>query len=232
MNSKSNKIKILAVIPARGGSKGVRKKNIRLLGGLPLLVYTLKTAEKLNDILTKVVVSTENKEIAEIARSYGSEVVNRPLTLAKDDTKSEPVLAHCLEFLENEGNCYDAVLLLSPTNPFRDPKFIREAVNLFSRKKFDAVIGLKPVYKYSYDIKNSGEAKPLYKKRENRQSRKPIYIENGALYLSDAKLIRQGKIFGSKTGYVMMDELSSVNIDEPIDFLYAESIIKSGLFKL
>lgn len=224
--------KILTVIPARGGSKGVPRKNIKLLGGLPLLVYTLKTAEKLSGILAKIVVSTEDKEIAEVAEKYGGEIVERPPELAEDHTKSEPVLTHALEVLEKSGDRYDGVLLLSPTNPFRNPRFIKEAVDLFSTSGFDTIIGLKPVYKYSYDVKETGEAVPLYEKRANRQERKPTWLENGALYLSDAELIRKGQIFGPRIGYVKMDDLSSINIDEPIDFLHAEAVINSGLFKL
>ncbi|OHA14310.1 MAG: hypothetical protein A2909_02190 [Candidatus Tagabacteria bacterium RIFCSPLOWO2_01_FULL_39_11] len=225
-------MKILTVIPARGGSKGVPRKNIKMLGDFPLFVWTLKVAGKAGDVLTKIVVSTEDEEIAEVARKYGGEVVARPAELAQDSTKSEPVLTHALEVLESAGGKYDAVLLLSPTNPFRDPKFIREAADLFSTGKFDTIVGLKPVYKYSYDAKKNGEATPLYEKRANRQERKPVWLENGALYLASAKLVRNGEIFGKKIGFVMMDELSSVNIDESVDFLYADSIVKAGIFRL
>lgn len=223
-------MKILCVIPARGGSKGVPRKNIKPLGGVPLIGYTIRAARAVKPAFDALAVSTEDKEIASVAKSFGVDVVERPEELAEDQTKSEPVLAHALEVFEAEGKRFDGVMLLSPTNPFRNPVFIEQAISRFSKGSFDTVVGVVPIYKYQYRIDGAG-ATPMYSERKNRQERNPVWLENGALYLSRAELIRQGKIFGERVGHVAMDELSSINIDSPVDFSHAEAVVQSGLFK-
>ncbi len=219
-------MKILCVIPARGGSKGVPRKNIKPLGGIPLIAYTIRAAQAAGANIDLIAVSTEDREIADVARPLGVRVVERPVELAGDDIKSEPVLTHALGVMEKEtGDTFDGVLLLSPTNPFRDPKMIVEAIRKFSTGAYDTVVGLVAIPKYQYEI-HGDRAIPLYRERKNRQERAPVFLENGALYLSRASLIRKGIIFGETLGYVLMDERSSINIDTLVDFLHAEAIVR------
>lgn len=222
-------MKILAVIPARGGSKGVPRKNIKNLCGKPLIAYTILEAKK-SPLIERVVVSTEDAEIAETAKIWGAEIIERPVLLAGDSIKTEPVLAHALEYLQTKEKyeC-DAVILLSATCPLRGVDYINQAIDKFSSGRYDTLISILPVYKYSYEINKTDELVPNYKERKNRQKgRKPVYLENGAIYMAKSELIRKGKIFGEKLGYILMDQKSSVNIDEPIDFIIAEEIFKNG----
>ena len=224
-------MKILCVIPARGGSKGVPRKNIKPLGGIPLIGYTIRAAQAAGASIDMTVVSTEDREIADVARSFGVRVIERPVELAGDDTKSEPVLTHALGVLEGGGEKFDGVMLLSPTNPFRDPRYLKEAVRIFSAGDIDTVVGLVPIYKYQYRPEGIS-AIPLWQERKNRQERDPVWLENGALYLSRSPLVREGKIFGESIGYVAMDELSSINIDSPTDWLHVEAVVNTGMFKI
>ncbi len=218
-------MRILGVIPARGGSKGVPRKNIRLLAGLPLLGHTLRAAADAG-VLDCTVVSTDDAEIAEIARTLGADVVDRPAAFATDGAKSEEVLTHALAVREATDGPYDAVMLLPPTSPFRTASHIREAVGLFATGRFDTVIGIESVLKYRYEMGADDAVRPAYARRANRQEREATYIENGAFYLASAALVRDGKIFGApeRIGGVLMDKESSVNIDEPVDFDIAEAI--------
>jgi CMP-N,N'-diacetyllegionaminic acid synthase len=119
--------RVLGVIPARGGSKRIPRKNLRLLNGKPLIWYTIEAAKKAKR-LTDWVVSTEDKEIADLALSYGAFVIKRPDFLAEDDTTSGAVVRHALDWMEVDRDSYDVVMLLHPTSPIRDPKHIDEAV--------------------------------------------------------------------------------------------------------
>lgn len=221
--------KVLAIIPARGGSKGVPRKNIKLLNDKPLIAYTIDVAKECKDVIDRCVVSTEDHEIKMVAQQWGGEVVDRPAELAEDKTKSEPVLTHVVEYLEEkEGYRPNAVLLLSPTCPFRSPEQIREAVNKFFEFDYDTVIGLKPKYDYEYKIDSSNDVLvPQFTERANRQVRTPIWIESGVLYLTKVELTKKGLIFGEKIGYVKTEGDTNINIDTPLDFLMAKNTVES-----
>lgn len=218
-------MRILGVILARGGSKSDPRNNIRLLAGLPLLGHTLRAATDAG-VFERTVVSTEDAETAEIARTLGAEVVDRPKAFAGDGVKSEEVLTHALAEREATDGPYDAVMLLPPTMPFRTASHIREAVGLYATGRFDTVIGIQSLLKYRYEMGADDAVRPCYTRRANRQEREATYIENGAFYLASAALVREGKIFGApeRIGGVIMDKESSVNIDEPVDFDIGEAI--------
>jgi CMP-N,N'-diacetyllegionaminic acid synthase len=130
--------RVLGVIPARGNSKRVPRKNLRLLCGKPLIWHTIEAAKQAKR-LTDWVVSTEDMEIASLALSYGAHVVKRPEELAHDDTTSGAVVRHALDWMEEDRDPYDIVMLLHPTSPIRDPKHIDEAVDLLWRSKLDTL---------------------------------------------------------------------------------------------
>jgi len=221
-------MKILAIIPARGGSKGVPRKNIKQLIDKPLIAHTILESKK-SPLIDRLIVSTEDLEIANVSKEWGAEVVDRPVDLASDISKTEPVLEHVLKVLKEKENYEpDAVILLPATSPFRTVKTINDAIDKFSKNRYDTLIGILPIYKYSYDINTNDSLTPLYSERKNRQDgRKPVYVENGALYISKKELIEKGKIFGKNIGYIFMDEVESINIDEELDFKIAENIIKN-----
>lgn len=220
-------MKILAIIPARGGSKGVLYKNIRLLAKKPLIAYTIQEALKVKEI-DRTIVSTDDKQIANVAKKYGAEVpFLRPKNLAKDITPTEPVLTHTLEWLEKkEGYKPDIVVLLQPTSPFRKAKHIKEAINQFLKKDCQTLISVSQCKKYLYQLSPKGFLKPLYKTRKRRQERKPSYLENGAIYITYPSFVKKGKIFGKKISYLIMDPISSLGLDDYLDFEQAEFYLK------
>lgn len=226
---------ILAIIPARGGSKSVPRKNIIKVNGKPLISYTINPALKINR-LTDVVVSTDDTEIAKISRKLGAQVpFIRPVDLALDQSQSAPVIEHALHFMENlRGFKYDAVLMLQPTSPLRTVQHIEESLDLFISQECDSVVSIVSV----------GGNHPFRMKRligdqlinyidqgfwdmRPRQSLPEVYIRNGAIYLiSRDAFIRCNQLIGDKClGYVM-NESESINIDTPIDLKIAKLLLE------
>lgn len=227
-------MKILGVIPARGGSKGIPSKNIKSLNGKPLIAYTIISA--LNSELDSVVVSTDSEEIAKVAKEYGAEVpFLRPADLASDAASSMPVAIHALEQMEvlNQTK-YDAVMLLQPTTPFRNENDINEAIRILNEKQSDSVISVVDVggthparMKY---IENGLLIDPPFcevKENQNRQELEPMFIRNGAIYLSKRNTLLKGTYKGETCAALLMPSNRSVNIDTLFDFEYAEWL-KSG----
>lgn len=231
-------MKILGVITARGGSKGVPRKNIKLLNGKPLVAYTIEAAKKSN-IFDRIILSTEDEEIASTGKEFGVEVpFVRPLELAGDSVPTISVLVHALEWLRtNEGYIPDAVMLLQPTAPLRKPEHIREAQDLFVQSGADSVVSMTEVplhlnahWQFLRDWQGratiaTGEAFHEIVKR--RQELPVTYARNGAIYLFKTPLLF-GEIpsfYGETVCAYLMDEASSINIDSPEDFAEAESCI-------
>lgn len=198
------------------------RKNIKELAGKPLLAYTIEEARK-SKYIDRTVVSTEDGEIAKVAKDFGVEVIERPAELARDETPSDVVLAHAVNFLEKKENYVpDVVILLSPTCPLRKSEQVNEAIEKFISGDCDSLIGVSFVYKHRYETDENGRLIPVVKERKNRQERRPVILENGAIYISKGDLIKEGRILGDKIHYYKMDYKSSVNIDDYIDFLIAE----------
>ena len=224
-----NKLKILGIIPARGGSKGIPSKNIKELDGMPLIAYTIKAA--LNSNLTHVIVSTDSQTIADIAISYGANVpFLRPDNLATDTASSMPVAIHGLLEMEKLFECqYDAVMLLQPTTPFRTTEDINNAISLLIEKETDSVISVVDVggthparMKY---LKEGLLIDPPFceeKENQNRQELEPMFIRNGAIYLSKRNVLLKGTYKGDSCAALIMPNNRSVNIDTIFDFEYAE----------
>lgn len=229
-------MRILAVIPARGGSKGVPRKNIRLLCGRPLLQYTTEAALGAQS-LTRVVLSTDDPEIAQIGAKCGVDVpFLRPLELAQDDTPTLPVLQHAVRFLEDSGEKYDAICLLQPTNPLRKPYQIEACIQLFQQGKATAVVSVlevpakyNPHWVYFQDHQgflglSTGEDAPLPK----RQDLPPAYHREGSIYVCGRDTLIEGNsLYGPRVmGYLMRDE-ESINIDSLDDWHRAERMLCS-----
>ena len=218
----------LALIPARSGSKGIPKKNIKLFNGKPLIYWSIKNALN-NKNIDKVVVSTDSEEIAEIARSFSAEVpFLRPEYLAQDNT---PGIATVIHAIENLSWVTD-VLLLQPTSPLRRAIDIDNIFNLRAKYGSASAISLTKCSVHPnliHKIEDSNLIKPLIKnsKIENRQSMDTFYRINGALYLSTRKSIEKynSLITSNTLGYIM-PERYSVDIDTPLDWDIAEYLIK------
>jgi CMP-N-acetylneuraminic acid synthetase len=224
------------VIPARGGSKGVPRKNIKLLAGKPLLQYTVEVALSA-PALSKVVLNTDDEEIAAVGRELGLEVpFMRPAELALDNTPTLPVLQHTLQWFAERGETYDALCLLQPTSPLRTKEDIEECVKLMLRDDLDAVLSVLPVpHEYNphwvYFLNeegllqlSTGEKQPI----PRRQSLPAAYHREGAIYLTRSKVIlEQNSLYGDKVGGYVMKNPVSINIDTMKDWEEAEKIMAS-----
>lgn len=225
-------MKILGLITARGGSKGVPRKNIRLLGGKPLLAYTAEAALRAEK-LSRVVLSTEDEEIAETGRKYGLDVpFMRPAHLAGDKTPTLPVIVDALERLAGEGDLYDAVCLLQPTNPLRRAEDIDACIEVFARSDADAVVSVlrvpaefNPKWVYWRDDGDgrlwlsTGEKEPVTR----RQDLPPAFYRDGSVYVTRSRVILEtGSLYGERVLSYEMNPEFSINIDTEEDWKQLE----------
>jgi CMP-N-acetylneuraminic acid synthetase len=227
--------KILAVIPARGGSKGVPRKNIYLVAGKPLIAYTLEAALAVRHRLHRLIVSTDDAEIAKVARRYGVDVpFMRPADLAGDGVPMFPVLQHAVRTVEAMDNVHlDWVLLLQPTAPFRTPQDIESALDLAAGGGCDSVISVVQVFAVHPNLMKRIENDRLLPfcieeqegtRRQDYQP--PAYMRNGAIYLTRrAVLMEQNSIWGQVIRPYIMPEERSVSIDSEMDMKLAELML-------
>ncbi|MFA5292234.1 MAG: acylneuraminate cytidylyltransferase family protein [Phycisphaerae bacterium] len=228
-------MKILAIIPARGGSKGIEKKNIIDLCGRPLLDYTIKPAlEVLRDnIISEVIVSTDCAEIAGIAQKSGVKVpFLRPKELAGDKSPSVEYVLHALDFYQQQGIVFDTVLILQPTAPLRTYEDMKNSVKLFSNHSCDTLISAYKEEKLSdlimYHCRNNfGIAlNKDHNKAIRRQDQNNIYVRNGAIYIATAEFVRKMKKLISDLPLLYeMPKSRSVNIDSYEDLETARNIL-------
>jgi CMP-N,N'-diacetyllegionaminic acid synthase len=223
-------LKTIAIIPARGGSKSIPKKNIKILGNKPLIAYPIELAKSIKNI-DRVIVSTDSEEIAVVAKQYGAEVpFIRPFDISQDNTPTLPVLQHAVKYLEETENYKaDLIVLLYPTSPFLRRERVEEGIQLLKTEKHHSVIGVvKDWGRYWVNEENKENVEKhviLYpKKRVNRQYYKPLYKEDGAIYFSDYEtIILQNKIVDdSNPGFVIVGEDERCDIDTPEDWKRAE----------
>jgi len=235
------KPKILAVIPARGGSKGVPRKNIRPVCGKPLIGYTIETAFEASASLYTVIVSTDDQETAQIALQFGAEVpFLRPAQLAEDSAPTAPVLQHAVKFIEErDGVQMDWVLLLQPTDPLRLPQDIDNAIEIALNQKCDSVISVKQVFSTHPILMKKiedGLLEPFCipeKEGTRRQDYDPpAYMRNGAIYLTRRDvLMHDNSIWGETIRpYIMPDE-RSVGVDSEMDLKLVEILMAEKLEK-
>lgn len=224
-------MRVLGLITARGGSKGVPRKNARLLNGKPLLAYAIESARE-SARISSVIVSTDDSEIAEIARSYGASVpFMRPAELALDTTPMFPVIEHALNALIAGGDEYDAVCLLQPTNPLRRASDIDACIDLLLATGADSVVSVLPVPheynpKWVYWNCNGDGLKIATGDREpvsRRQDLPPAYHRDGSIYVTRAETIMTRKsLYGDRIHGYEIDPRYSVNIDTEEDWNEAE----------
>lgn len=222
-------MKILYVIPARGGSKGIPHKNIKLLNGKPLICYSIDVARQLtND--ENICVSTDDNDIIEVVENYGLKVpFKRPDHLATDTAKTDDVLLHAVNFYETKGIYYDVLILLQPTSPLRKVLHVKEALNLYN-DNLDMVISVKESHSASVlcTENENGFLEFCFNKSSARRQEIPSYYEyNGAIYIINVDKLKKLGLSGFtlKKKYIM-DEFSSVDIDIPLDWIIVESILK------
>jgi len=222
---------VVAIIPARGGSKGIPRKNIKMLADKPLIAYSIEQA-LLSEHIDRVIVSTDNQEIADISLNYGAEVpFIRPKKLANDTAGTEPVLQHTVKYLEEKDNYnVDLIVLLQPTSPIRYAKDIDESINKLIDSKANSLLSVCQSHSFFWKETKEGKTEALYdyKNRPRRQDiEEPEYKENGSIYVTERNiLINKNNRLGGKIEKYIMDELKSLEIDEPYEFWLIEQIIK------
>lgn len=226
-------MKILGLIPARGGSKGIPGKNIKPLGGKPLLQYTIEAAKRSN-LLSRIILSSDNEEIIATAKKLGLEApFQRPMELADDSTSSLAVIIHALKYMEEQGEYYDAVCLLQPTTPFRRNGLIDEAIEKFIEGNFDSLISVRelpeefnPHWVFEPSEKGLKIATGEEEIISRRQDLPKAFHRDGAIYLTKKTvLLEQKSLFGKNIGFIDTSGQPYVNIDAPEDWEKAEALI-------
>lgn len=217
----------LAIIPARGGSKRLPRKNVLDLCGKPLIAYSIEAGLK-SKYISKVIVSSDDNEILTISKEYGAETINRPEYLANDTATTFDALEHTINSLEK----YDYIVLLQPTSPLRNEKHIDEAIELLNKKDADAVISVcetehSPLWCNTLD-KNLDMTNFLHNDVLNKRSQDlPIFYRlNGAIYICKTEKLLENRSYFIKENIFayIMDKIYSVDIDDELDFLIARQI--------
>ncbi len=227
---------VLAIVPARGGSKGVPGKNVRPLAGRSLLDYVAQAARE-SGVIDRIVLSTDAEDVAEAGRAAGLDVpFMRPAALAADDTPMLPVLQHAIDRVSEGGWVPDIVVLLQPTSPLRRPEHIRHALDLLRSSGADSVVTVVEVPKHlspDYVMRiEAGALKPFLPEGARvarRQDVRPAYSRDGTVYaFRRTTLERFASIYGEDCRPIVIDAAESLSIDTPADWAAAERILGSG----
>ena len=227
-------MRILGLIPARGGSKGVPGKNIKLLGEKPLIQYTSDIALK-SDFLSKVILSSDDDKIISVAKNIGLEVpFKRPNKLAEDQSPTLPVILHALEYFESKGEFFDAICLLQVTSPFRTVSFLDKAIQQFIEKGTDSLVSVlevpheyNPHWTFELDENNllkiaTGEDDIITR----RQSLPKAFHRDGSLYITKTSVLKeQNSLYGKTISHIESPKELYVNIDTLEDWRKAEKLV-------
>lgn len=218
-------LNILAVIPARGGSKGIPRKNIRFMNGKPLIAYAIENALACGTI-TDCVVTTDDDEIAYVAEQFGSYTVPRSEHLAEDAVTLDPVIEDATRRMEEKmGKSYDIVITMQPTSPLLSRKTLDGALNYFISKDVDTIISVVNNPHLSW-TKKDGDIIPNYKERLNRQQLPPNYLETGAFLITKREFVTSKSRMGKKIDVYEMPEKEATDIDTVADWIVSESELK------
>lgn len=223
--------RILAIIPARSGSKGLPGKNIRDLSGKPLIAWSIEAALE-SRYLDKILVSTDSPEIAEVARRFGAEVpFLRPAHLATDEAKSIDAIFHAIQWLKEHEQSFDLVMVLQPTSPLRTTRDIDAATELFFQKNASAVVSVAPCDHHPWwtnSLPEDGNMGNFLRPEalSNRQALPVYYRLNGAIYLAEITFLMENEsFFGPRTFAYRMPAGTSIDIDTRLDFKLADLIL-------
>jgi N-acylneuraminate cytidylyltransferase len=219
----------VGIVLARGGSKGIPRKNLVPLAGKPLIVYTLQQARAVSAI-SRVIVSTDNDDIADVGRQFGAEIVPRPAELSGDTASSESALIHCLDHLKDTGDFEPSlVVFLQPTSPLRSPRHIEEAIATLEREGADSLFSAGPLQGLAWRAEGKGltpvSYDPLHRVR--RQDAPEYLSENGSIYVFKPWVLRDlGCRLGGKIAVYRMAALDSFEVDEVEDVPLVEFLLR------
>lgn len=230
--------KILAIIPARGGSKGIPCKNIKLLNGRPLLAYTSEIALQ-SKLLTEVIISTEDEQIIQVAKKLGLKApFVRSMELAQDSTPTIDVIIHALQWYENQNIFFDAVCLLQVTSPFRTVEFLNKAIDKFIESNTDSLVSVRKVpHEYNphwtFEVNKAGNLSISTGESNiiSRRQELPVaYHRDGSIYLTKTNvLLGEKSLYGKSTSFIESESEFYVNIDTIHDWEQAEQMIQNKL---
>jgi len=219
----------IAIIPARGGSKGIPDKNIKLFGGIPLLGHSIRHAVQ-SKLVDRVFVSTDSTKIAEIAAEFGAEIIQRPPEMATDTASSELALSHALESIKEQNILPSKVIFLQATSPFRRSDDIDRALFRLQASGADSLVSVAPNHRFFWRKRPDGSAEPInydYQHRPRRQDMLTQYIENGSIYIFTPDMFQRcNNRLGGKICVYEMDEITALEIDSELDFRVAELLFE------
>lgn len=217
-------MRVLFVVPARGGDREVPYLNTKKLGGLPLIAHTLVEAGK-SEFPHTLVVSTDDDQVAQVAEEYGAQVpFRRPAELASDSAELKAIVRHAVTFVENqEKTRFDVVVILQATSPFRTGRQIDEAIRILWEKKLDSVISLKELRSLTWRM-SRGKLEPVYERAGRREDLDPLYQEDGAIRVLRRDVLDSDERLGAKVGHVLMDKMSALTVHDIHDFWLAERL--------
>jgi CMP-N-acetylneuraminic acid synthetase len=225
--------KILAIIPARGGSKGVKRKNIRSVANEPLIYWSIK-ASKESKLLTQTYLNTDDEEIAQVGRDKGAQVLMRPSELAQDKTPMIPVLQYVCSEAEKIHGCFDTIVLLQPTAPMRTGEDIDRAIELFHDSLHESLVSVYQVDdchpSRMYRLGKEETLEKIYEEPQGslRQDLEPIFHRNGAVYICTRELLMEkNQLTCDKPLAFIMSKSRSVNIDDEFDLRIADFVMSN-----
>jgi len=225
-------LKILGIIPARGGSKGIPRKNILSIAGKPLIAYTIEAAYK-SKYIDKLVLSSEDEEILAVAEKYGIQTIKRPISLAKDRSRIEGVILHALAYLKKTENYLpDVIIKLYPTSPLRRTADIDGAMKVFLKSKADSLISVQAVgseYLKTFLLNKKGYLTGAVNNKfpfTDRQKLPPVFWSNGAIWIFNRQFfVKNKKFFSTKTIPYIMPASLGVDLDTSEDLQELETIL-------
>jgi CMP-N-acetylneuraminic acid synthetase/spore coat polysaccharide biosynthesis predicted glycosyltransferase SpsG len=219
-------MRVIFVVPARGGDHEVPYLNIKKLGSHPLIGHTLEQAKK-SRYLDRLIVSTDHPKVKEVAEEYGASVpFLRPAELASDSAELKAIVRHAVEFVEaKEQIRFDVVVTLQATSPFRSAQQIDEAIQMLLDRNLDSVISMKELRSLTWRMR-AGKLEPLFDRPGRRDELEPLYQEDGAIRVMRREVLDSAERLGAKVGHVLMDKMSSLTVHDIYDFWLAEKLEK------
>ena len=218
-------MKTIAIIPARGGSKRLPQKNVKLLGGIPLIAHSILYAQANSDIIDEIYISTDDEEIKKTALQFGAKVINRPESLSGDFEPTVSALKHVLESIKTD---VENVVLLQPTNPLRPQKLLQDAFAIYQKENCDSLFTVSKNHQKFGKIKDKKFIPFNYTIGQRSQDLEPLFFENGLLYITKASSILNNIIISEKAFPFDVNHIfANVDIDLPEDLDYAEYLFQN-----
>lgn len=219
---------VVCIIPARGGSKGIPRKNLKKLGSVPLIAHSIIDAIE-SKLVNQVYVSTNDSEIAAVAEEYGAQIIRRPNKLSGDKATSESALIHALNEIETMGIYPEIIVFLQCTSPIRSGLDIDNAIQKLKLDGADSLVSVSPSHRFLWN-ENDGMANPInydYRYRPRRQDMEKQYVENGSIYIFKPWVLNElNNRLGGKISLFLMSIYAAIEIDSSIDFEIAKKFIK------